>query len=354
MSSQDSQPEPDPHAGAIGYHPLVRAVDLALRSKCRVPAGASLLVAVSGGADSVALLLALATLSTRRTRGYRLAVGHVQHGLRPCAENDAAFVKALAERFSLPFFRADLNLAAASADRQHAGNIESIARKARYRALTEMASGFEALHIATAHHADDQLETLLMRLARGAGTAGLSGMAWRRPVAKGQNLTLVRPMLAVDRQMVLGFLEAIGQPYCTDPTNLDLTRARANLRANVLPVLKKIHPGASVNAARSAQQIADANKLMNRQALALLQTTAQGLPSLTTLQRQSLRTCDPALLSHAIRLWLTVHIQSADHLGSRRLAAIVKAIQDHQGGTRTFDLSHEKQLVMTWTTLTIG
>ena len=163
----------------LPHHPLVRAVAEGLRHHCGVREGARLIVAVSGGADSVALLRALAILAPRRNWNLNLAVGHVQHHLRKRgAEADARFVAALAKKLELPFLRADLE-----PPRPAKGNREDWARKERYGALAEMAQAFGASFMVTAHHGDDQLETMLMRLVRGCSVRGLAGMRWRRRLA---------------------------------------------------------------------------------------------------------------------------------------------------------------------------
>lgn len=238
---------PDP-----AYHPLVRSISRSLRRRCGVTEGDRLLVAVSGGADSVALLRAIAGLAPRRRWRLNLAVGHVQHHLRDDAENDAKFVETMAEQLGLSFERRDLSLHNA-APHKHAepANLEARARLARYDALRDMALATDCRHVVTAHHADDQLETILMRMMRGTGVAGLRGIAWRRDLS--EDVALIRPMLDSTHADAIDFLNLLDQPWREDHTNRDITRTRARLRRDVLPVLRDLCP----SVARKAMELGD-------------------------------------------------------------------------------------------------
>jgi len=242
----------NPHAPS--YLPLVRAVAHGLRHRGGVREGDHILVACSGGADSVALLRAMHLLHRRRKWNLTLTVAHVQHHLRPPeeAEGDAAFVAALAEQLGLAYERRDIYPGEA------AGNVEANAREQRYAALTAIAAEVGAGSVATAHHADDQLETLLMAILRGTTAKGLRGIAWRRPlgedVAGGEAVTLIRPMLGATHAEAIGLLNDLDQPWREDATNADRSRTRARLRHEVLPVLRELRP----SVARKAVELGDA------------------------------------------------------------------------------------------------
>ncbi|MEM7627582.1 MAG: tRNA lysidine(34) synthetase TilS [Planctomycetota bacterium] len=233
---------------APSYLPLVRAVVHGLRHRGGVREGDHVLVACSGGADSVALLRSLHLLHRRRKWNLSLTVAHVQHHLRPeeAAEGDAAFVAALAEQLELPHRRRDI------APGSDAGNTEANAREHRYASLAEIAREIGAGFVATAHHADDQLETLLMAILRGTTAKGLRGIAWRRPLA--DSVTLIRPMLGATHADAVALLDHLGQPWREDATNLDRSRTRARLRHEVLPVLRELRP----SVARKAVELSDA------------------------------------------------------------------------------------------------
>lgn len=232
---------------AMRRHPFAAAVEAGL-ARCGVGAGDRLLIACSGGADSVALLLAAASLATLDKWALDIHIAHVHHHLRDDADGDAALVARLAERYELPHHRSDIQPGDAS------GNTEANARRMRYDALAAIAHDIDADHIATAHHADDQLETLLMRLIRGAGPRGLRGILPTRKCTPSRG-RLIRPMLRVTHDEALAYLRDCDQPWREDHTNTDTTRTRARLRAEVLPVLKSLNPNASQNAAKATERL---------------------------------------------------------------------------------------------------
>jgi tRNA(Ile)-lysidine synthase len=197
-----------------------------------LPEGGTILCAVSGGADSVCLLHILKALAP--ARGYSLAAAHFNHGLRGAeADEDERFVRSLAADWSIPFFAGRGDTAARAASRGL--GLEETARLLRYDFLREAAKEAGAEVIATAHTADDNLETLLMRLARGTGLRGLAGIPPRRGA-------LVRPLLTTGRAWVLAYLEEYGLPHREDRTNADTAFTRNRLRAEAVPVLRALNP----------------------------------------------------------------------------------------------------------------
>jgi tRNA(Ile)-lysidine synthase len=193
----------------------------------------TVLVAVSGGADSVALLRALHRLKTGG-RG-RLVVGHFNHAWRgEESDADERFVHDLAAELGLPCESARGEPPASSASGEGA---ESIARRDRYAFLQATAEHCGARYIATAHTADDQAETVLHRILRGTSVAGLSGMPRVRQL--GSWTTLIRPLLSLRRSEVLAYLERIRQPFRSDLSNLDLSFMRNRIRHELLPLLAK-------------------------------------------------------------------------------------------------------------------
>jgi tRNA(Ile)-lysidine synthase len=197
------------------------------------------LLAVSGGVDSVALLRAMRALKTRGEG--RLCVAHFNHHLRgEQSAADEAFVVELCRRFDLPseVERARAGqVVAASSD-----GLEAAARAARYEFLRQTAARLGARYVVTAHTADDQAETILHRIIRGTGIAGLAGM--ERARALGPAATLIRPLLEVRRAELAGYLDDLGQPYRCDPSNEDTRLTRNRIRHELLPLLaRQFNPG---------------------------------------------------------------------------------------------------------------
>ncbi len=194
-------------------------------------------IAVSGGADSTALLRTLVT--QRAELGIVLSVVHVEHGLRgEFAARDATFVAALAEEFKLPCKVVAVDTPMRAAEQKE--SIEEAARNLRYQVFRDVLASGEADTIATAHTLDDQAETVLMKLLRGAWTEGLSGI---HPVLRMDGAGVcVRPLLNVTRAQIEATLRALKQPWCEDETNRSLAHTRNRVRHELLPVLREYNP----------------------------------------------------------------------------------------------------------------
>lgn len=206
-----------------------------------MPPHARVVVAVSGGPDSQALLALLAQL--RNTCGIATlwAVG-VDHGLRPAAGAELTLAEDLAKQHGIAFHRLQITV-------NRRGNLLAQARRARYDALHAFAKSVHATHIAVAHTATDQAETVLMRLVRGSTLRGMGGI-------RAQNGMIVRPMLTITRQQIMAYITAQRIPFAQDPSNTDARRTRAHLRAHVLPALAHLNPRmehAIVSFAQTAQ-----------------------------------------------------------------------------------------------------
>lgn len=208
------------------------------------PANARVLVAVSGGPDSQALLHALA--QTREV----IAAG-IDHGLRNDAARELDLAEALASRLSVPFVRRSVEV--------KRGNVMNEARKARYAALSAIATEHAATFIALAHTASDQLEQTLLELVRNNGAHGIRGI----PKKRGK---IIRPLLTTTRDEVLAYLDAHGIAYATDPSNSDTRRSRARLRHEVVPVLKALNPGIERTISAWTTQRARDERLLDRAA----------------------------------------------------------------------------------------
>jgi tRNA(Ile)-lysidine synthase len=208
--------------------------------------GDGVAAAVSGGADSVALLYALRTLAG--PRDWRLGVLTVDHGLRPSSAADAAFVAGEADRLGLPVRL--LRLAPEELERHRRAGPEGAARAARYAALLAAADEGGWDWLATGHTQDDQAETVLLQLLRGSGPDGLAGMALRSG-------RLLRPLLGVRRAETRACCAALGVRWREDPSNEDQRFLRNAVRGRVLPLLEELRPGATATLARAAELARD-------------------------------------------------------------------------------------------------
>lgn len=227
--------------------------------ECGLEADASgILVAVSGGVDSIVLLHVLRSLATET--GWRLVVGHVNHRLRGAeSDADARFVEGVARGWGLPFCLAKLD----EETWKGSGNRQETARLWRYRYFDTWADEYDLDWIATAHHADDQAETMLERLLRGSGLEGLSGI----PVMRGR---IVRPLLHVSREDIERHARQHALAWREDPSNVSLSYRRNRIRQNVLPVLNEINPGATRHIAAAARRLVQAQEALSEIARELI------------------------------------------------------------------------------------
>lgn len=329
-------------------HPFVKAIVDGLAHHCDITHGQPLLLAISGGSDSVALLRAMAVIALRRKWQLPLIVGHVQHHLRDESEDEATFVKHLAASLDLPFCRADLDI------NPELGNIEDQARTQRYDALLTIAKKHNCQTIVTAHHGVDQLETLLMRLIRGSGLRGLGAMKWQRPIEPG--MQLIRPMLKTDKQMVFDFLKQINQPWCEDHTNEDCTRLRARLRQTVIPELLSIRPDLPNQIMTTTGQLHAIDKLLSLQidsALESCQCNKQVKNGTVQYQRSKLKSLNPTLLSMVLREALIQTGAKADRISAKQLGQFAMMLLDENGSTRHLVFGNQVQAQLTKDTLNI-
>jgi tRNA(Ile)-lysidine synthase len=196
--------------------------------------------AVSGGADSVAMLRAGLAIKHRCGGQGRLFVAHLNHGLRGQASaDDTEWLKILCHRLGVPLEIGKADVAAVASEQ--GDGLEAAARTARYEFLQQTAERLGARFLAVAHTADDQIETVLHRLLRGTGIDGLRGIPVFRALAP--SVTLTRPLLGIRRRDVLNYLAEIGQDYRTDASNADLRWTRNRLRHELLPAIREYYQG---------------------------------------------------------------------------------------------------------------
>ena len=250
--------------------------------------------------------------------GSRPVVLHVDHGLRgEESREDAEFVRELCERLDLVYEERRAKL-------EGEGNLQEEARKERYRFAEQLADERRLSATATGHTADDVAETVVLNLARGAGLRGLSGI----PPVRGR---VVRPLIRHRRRDVMRYLEHLGQPYRTDPTNLTPKYARNRVRLEVMPVLEELYPGAGENVARTASLL--------REDLEALEDLVAGMirwrEDEVTVLLEELWRVPLALRRYAVREAYSLVVPDAAPLGSVAVEGILELTR---GGERTREI----------------
>ena len=266
-------------------------------------------VALSGGADSTALLIACAT----RWPG-RVHAVHVHHGLQAAADGFELHCVDLCHRFNVPLVVQRVNAAHVAGE-----SPEAAARQARYRALAEALQGNwggQIKHMVLAQHADDQAETLLLALSRGAGLPGLACMP---AVAERLGVIYHRPWLNVPGLVLRDALKAADEVWVEDPTNTDTRYTRNRIRAELLPVIERAFPSFRQTFARSASHAAQAQTLLQEVAEQDLQQVGYP-PAITALQQLS-----EARQSNVLRHWLALEHTQASAAQLQALLLQVKA-----------------------------
>lgn len=231
-------------------------------ARALIPPQTGVLCAVSGGADSMAMLHALACVNEMHNCRWRLSIGHVDHSLRPDSSEDARFVVRVAEQLKLPHAVERRDVAAEANMRRE--SLETAARNVRYAVMREMGERLGANFVAVAHHADDQAETVLHRVCRGTGLAGLAGMANVRRLSPDSEIRLIRPMLGFRREELRDYIALRGLAYRHDATN-DLPNATRNrVRNDVLPLIQqKLNPNVTLALNRLAENARQANEALD-------------------------------------------------------------------------------------------
>ena len=254
---------------------------------------ATLLAAVSGGADSVALLYAL-TLA-RSEIGFRLCACHVQHGLRgESALGDETFVRSLCQSLDVPLQVREAALGLT----MDAPGVETAARERRRQLFSECMDAVRADALLTGHHLDDQAETVLLRLMRGAGAKGLSGIP---PVAAFGRGVMLRPFLALGRRELQAALEEAGRSWRHDESNDLCCTPRNALRLDVLPRMEGLFPGAALHIAQAADSLGEDEACLETLAAALYKRAWVAFPSVFALEVRPLLQAPAALRVRALR-----------------------------------------------------
>jgi len=252
---------------------FARLMDACARCLCRyenLVGERAVLAAVSGGVDSTVLLLALARLRAQGRLPGPLHVGHVDHGMRQDSRQTAQHVIDLCERLEVPVLVRRLQLPPGRPS-------EDVLRNGRYDALQDIARQIDAGMLVTAHHADDNLETVLFRMMRGTGPRGLAGIPESRWLGRsGQRVLLVRPLLRTRRSTLESVLQGLGEAAHEDSTNQDPGYARNRLRLETIPALRRsLGIGLDVALMTVASTARAANEILEAQGLRVLTQRAR-------------------------------------------------------------------------------
>jgi tRNA(Ile)-lysidine synthase len=318
--------------------PLLRRLLRSIRETATLAPADRVAIAVSGGADSVALTWALVDLVALGHLPVTIVgLVHLNHGLRgEDADRDERFVRALGARLGLPVEvgRADVAEEARASRR----SLEAAGRAARDRFFAEATSRLDASVVATAHTADDQAETVLLRLLRGASARGVAGIRPRRGA-------IVRPLLGVRRATLRRFLEARGEGWVEDASNADRTIARNAVRHELLPVVERLAPGGIAALARFAALARDDEAVLERRAIEVARKIVLSTEAAVRVRRAALSGVPAAIARRVVRHALEQVSQgavTARHVDAiRRLGAADTSIGHLDLPTATVDIDGE-------------
>ena len=305
--------------------------------KLKVPTSdASVVVAVSGGADSTALLLAVEELMRRGKLSVSIYVAHLDHGIRSDSRRDAKIVSELAKTFG--FVPVIGRTKVVERARENSDNLEQAARLARYEFLERTAKKRKAQIVLTGHTMDDQAETVLLRLMRGSSGAGLSGMEAVRPISKGSQVLLIRPLLWARRSQTEEYCRHRKVSFLHDEMNEDERFARVKVRKQLLPMMTTFNKRVVEALSRTASLLREdadvlvnsSDELLQRAAKNNAETDETELPPLSV---NVLSSAPPALRRRALRQWISIgRGGNTRRLEMVHLLAVERLLEGNAGG----------------------
>ena len=216
---------------------LIRTINHTLKSHNLFPENSRILVACSGGPDSMALLYLLQDIATHRHTTCKIGVAIVDHCIRPESKDEVLWLQHQVEELGLPFYSATFDVPHLS--KEHKKSEETIGRQVRYQWLNEIAQSEGYDYISVAHHKDDQAESILAHIIRGSGLNGLTGMS---VVQSEYAIPVVRPLLDVTKENLLAYIGTKHISYCVDSTNEDVRYQRNRIRHRIIPELEAVNP----------------------------------------------------------------------------------------------------------------
>jgi len=297
-------------------------------------------VALSGGLDSVVLLDTVCKAQARNKQSQIYAF-HIHHGLQKQADDWLIFCEKLAKKYKIHFDFRLLHLTG----NQEQGNLEARARAGRYEALTDLCAEYGINDLLLAHHQNDQAETVLLQLLRGAGVAGTAGMPGSRELKiKEGKITLWRPLLEQSKQELEVYAKEYKLKWIDDPSNQDSKYRRNAIRKTIIPALEKLQPEAIANLARSAGLLGEAQTLLDRLAMQDAKTIfikdGIQLKQLLELSKKDL----PAA-NNVLRYWLKMNELTMP--SQERLAAWWRDLNTVKAGAQ-LEWTHDEKSIRLW------
>jgi len=303
--------------------------------------GKRIAVALSGGLDSVVLLDTVCKASSTNKTPPEIWAFHIHHGLQKPADDWFVFCEKLAHKYKIHF---DFRLLYLGADGVQ-GNIEARARAARYEALEQLCEEHDVQDLLLAHHQNDQAETVLLQLLRGAGAAGHAGMSELRELKSGDSpIFLWRPLIHQSKAELEAYAKTHQLKWIEDPSNQNTQYRRNTIRKNIIPRLEKIQPDAVANLARSAKVLAEAQLLLDRLAKqdgkTMLEQGGLKVKPLLLMAQHDL----PAA-NNIVRYWLKTHELAMP--SQERLAAWLKDLSSAKLDTQ-LEWLHDEHKIRLW------
>ena len=326
------------HVGPIG--PIIRGMRmnqfprllLAEWRRLKLPfSGETMVVAVSGGADSTALLLAIEELKTYSKLSVDICVAHLDHRIRKSSSKDAKWVAELATKLG---YRSVVGRSKVAEEAEASkDNLEQAARKARYAFLERTAKKLSANYVLTAHTMDDQAETVLLRLLRGSAGVGLGGMEAVRSLAKNSSIKLVRPILWARRLETEDYCRLRRTEFLSDEMNDDESFARVKVRKHLLPLMESFNNRIVEALSRTATQLREDGAVLFNDSGALLRRASLVSETKTpALDVKVLSEAPSALRRRALRQWIAEARGSTRRLEMVHLSSVEKLLDGNAGG----------------------
>lgn len=305
--------------------------------------GDGIVIGVSGGADSVALLLCLNALKQKLS--LKLFVVHINHGLRKEAFEEAEYVRSLCNSMELPFFL--FNFDVASYAKEHSLGTEEAGRKLRYETFDEVLRKSDATKIAVAHNSNDRAETMLFNLVRGTGIKGLSSI----PVVRGN---IIRPLLCATRAEIEAFLEAEKVRFYTDASNLTSDYTRNRIRNNILPLIEsQVNEAAVLHMANTAEQLEKLNTFATGYAQKLLDSAfLDNSQHKLVLDKAIFLKEDDYIKSLLVKLSIDRLVPNNKDITSRHIESVLELTT--LSGTRSCNLPYSIVVTSSYDTITFS